>query len=147
MSSLPNGTEDLVGQNLTPGAAYAVVNTAFQKLAAMNLHEQVVPFYGLPRDGMTRGASAIPIERLILSIEIRAEGDAPSGANLVVQLIIGGVTQSPTFALNAGQTYVLIPASSSDLVVPANTACAAQIVSANQASDVVVAVKSQLRIP
>ncbi len=154
MSVLSNGTEDLQGQNLTPAAAYAVANTAFQKIALMCLLDKDVPFYGLPRDGAIRGTSQIAIERLITAVEIRAEGSAPVGSSLIVQLIVGGVLQSQQYALPAASAYALVAvindgnggASGSGLVVPANTTLAVQITSGNQAVDVVVTPKTQLRI-
>lgn len=145
MSVLSNGTEDLP-QGLTPAAAYAIVNTAIQKLALMNLHEQVIPFFGLVRDGAQHGKSAIAIERLVTAVEIRIEGDAPVASPLIVQLVLGGSLQSQQFTVAAAATYALITASSGGLVVAANTVVEARMISGNQASDVVVTLKSQLRI-
>ena len=146
MSSLANGTEDLVGQNLTPAAAYAVVNAALQKLAVMNLHEQVVPFYGLPREGTTRGRSAIPIERFIQAIEIRIEGDPPTGGSFTVHLVINGTLQSQTAGVSAGQTYSFTSIASGNWVIPAGQTSEIKVSAASGASDVIVTIKSQLRI-
>lgn len=120
----------------------------------MCLLDKDVPFYGLPRDGAIRGTSQIAIERLITAVEIRAEGSAPVGSSLIVQLIVGGVLQSQQYALPAASAYALVAvindgnggASGSGLVVPANTTLAVQITSGNQAVDVVVTPKTQLRI-
>jgi len=153
MSVLSNGTEDLP-QGLTPAEAYAALNTAIQKIALMNLLDKDIPFFGLPHDGSIRGTSQIAIERLITAVEIRCEGSAPVGTSLIVQLIVGGVLQSQQYALAAGQTYALVAVindgdgggSGSGLVVPANITLAVQITSGNQAEDVVVTPKTQLRI-
>src|SRR6266849_6402095 len=93
MSVLANGTEDLP-PGLTPAAAYALINTAIQKIAQMNLLDKDVPFFGLPRDNEVRGTSQIAIERLITAVEIRAESVAPVGSGLIVQLIVNGNVQS-----------------------------------------------------
>jgi hypothetical protein len=152
MSVLPNGTEDLPS-GLTPAAAYAIINTAIQKIAQMNLLDKDVPFFGLVRDGQVRGTSQIAIERLITAVEIRAESAAPVGSALLVQLVIGGTLQSQQYSLAAGSTYALVGVTGdgngnagSGLVVPANTTLAIQIISGNQATDVVVTPKVQLRI-
>jgi hypothetical protein len=146
MSSLPNGTEDMVGQNLTPGAAYPVVNAALQKLAVMNLHEQVIPFYGLCRDNQQRGKSAIAVERHVVAIEIRVEGDPPTGGSFTIQLVINGVLQSQQASVSAAGTYSLTNVASGNWIVPANQTAEIKIVSANSASDAIVTLKSQLRI-
>ena len=146
MSSLANGTEDMVGQNLTPGAAYPVVNAALQKLAQMNLHEQVVPFYGLCRDNQQRGKSAITVERAVKAVEIRLEGDAPTGGSFTVQLVINGVLNSTQTSVGSGATYALVDVSSANIVIPANQPAEVKIISANAASDAIVTLKSQLRI-
>jgi hypothetical protein len=153
MSVLANGTEDLPS-GLTPAAAYAIINTAIQKIAQMNLLDKDVPFFGLPRDGEVRGTSQIGIERLITAVEIRTEGSAPVGSALLVQLVVGGTLQSQQYSLAAGSTYTLVAVindgngggSGSGLVVPANTTLAVKIISGNQAVDVTVTPKSQLRI-
>jgi len=145
MSVLQNGTEDLP-QGLTPAAAYGLVNEAIQKLAQMNFHEQMVPFFGLVRDLTYRGTSAITIERLCTAVEIRIEGDPPSSSPLIAQINIQGTLQAQQFTVAAGGNYSLTSVNSGGLVIPANSFAAVQIVSANQASDVVVTLKSQLRI-
>src|SRR5882724_2190473 len=106
MSVLANGTEDLPA-GLTPAAAYALVNTAIQKIAQMNLLDKDVPFFGLVRDNEVRGTSQIAIERLITAVEIRAEGGAPVGSALIVQLIVNGNVQSQQYTLNAASSHVL----------------------------------------
>jgi len=138
---------------LTPAAAYALVNTAIQKIAQMNLLDKDVPFFGLVRDNEVRGTSQIAIERLITAVEIRAESSAPVGSALVVQLVVNGNVLSQQYTLNAANTYVLRAVTGdgnggagSGLVVPANQTLAIKIISANQAEDVVVTPKTQLRI-
>lgn len=152
MSILANGTEDLP-PGLTPAAAYALVNTAIQKVAQMNLLDKDVPFFGLIRDGQTRGTSQIAIERLITAVEIRAESAPPVGSALVVQLVINGNEQSQQYTLNVGSSYALTGVTGdgnggagSGLVVPANQTLAVKMISGNQAADVVVTLKCQLRI-
>ena len=145
MSTLANGTEDLP-QGLTPAAAYGIVNEAIQKLALMNIHEQAVFFPGLVRDGQYRGTRAITIERLCTAVEINVEGDRPSGSPLIVQINVNGTLQAQQFTVAAGANYALVAVSSGGLVIPANQFAAVQIVSGNAASDVVVTLKSQLRI-
>lgn len=145
MSQLANGTEDLP-QGVTPAAAYGIINTDIQKLAQMTLHEQVVPFYGLCRDGTSRGRSVVAIERLLTAVEIRVEGDLPSGGSLIVQVNIQGTLQWQQFAIAAGGSYGLITVNSGGLVIPANNWSSVQITTASGASDVVVVLKSQLRI-
>src|SRR5260221_8719672 len=104
MRVLVNGTEDLP-HGLTPAAAYALVNTAIQKIAQMNLLDKDVPFFGLPRDNEVRGTSQIAIERLITAVEIRAESAAPVGSALVIQLVVNGTLQSQQYTLSAGSAY------------------------------------------
>jgi len=152
MSVLANGTEDLPS-GLTPAAAYAIINTAIQKIAQMNLLDKDVPFFGLVRDGQVRGTSQIAIERLITAVEIRAESVAPVGGALLVQLVVGGTLQSQQYSLGAGSTYTLVGVTGdgnggagSGLVVPVNTTLAVKITNGNQAADVVVTPKTQLRI-
>jgi hypothetical protein len=152
MSVLSNGTEDLP-TGLTPAAAYALVNTAIQKIAQMNLLDKDVPFFGLIRDGQVRGTSQIAIERLITAVEIRAESALPIGSGLVVQLVVNGNLQSQQYTLNAGSSYALTGVTGdgngvagSGLVVPANQTLAVRMISGNQAADVVVTLKCQLRI-
>jgi hypothetical protein len=152
MSVLANGTEDLPS-GLTPAAAYALINTAIQKIAQMNLLDKDVPFFGQVVDGQTRGTSQIAVERLITAVEIRAESVAPSGNALLVQLVVGGTPQSQQYSLGAGSTYALVGVTGdgnggagTGLVVPVNTTLAVQIINGNQAADVVVTPKSQLRI-
>lgn len=145
MSQLANGTEDLVGQNLTPGAAYPVINTALQKLAQMNIADKDVMFFGLLRDGQQRGAHQCAVETKITAVEIRVEGDAPVTSDLTLQIIVNGVTQSQTFSLLAGTNYALI-AASPVIDVPAGQIAKVAIVNANQASDVIVTLKKQLLI-
>ncbi len=103
MSTLQDGTEDLVGQNLTPAAAYAVVNTTFQKSAQMRIADKDVSFYGLVRDGQTRGSHQCAVETNIVAVEIRVEGDVPSGNPFTCQIVVGGTTQSQVFSLGTGQ--------------------------------------------
>jgi hypothetical protein len=152
MSVLANGTEDLPF-GLTPAAAYAIINTAIQKIAQMNLLDKDVPFFGLVRDGQVRGTSQIAIERLITAVEIRTESAAPVGSALLIQLVVGGTLQSQQYSLAAGSTYALVSVTGdgnggagSGLVVPVNTTLAVQIINSNQAADVVVTPKTQLRI-
>jgi hypothetical protein len=152
MSVLANGTEDLPF-GLTPAAAYAIINTAIQKIAQMNLLDKDVPFFGLVRDGQVRGTSQIAIERLITAVEIRTESAAPVGSALLIQLVVGGTLQSQQYSLAAGSTYTLVSVTGdgnggagSGLVVPVNTTLAVQIINSNQAADVVVTPKTQLRI-
>ncbi len=102
MSTNVNGVEDLVGQNLTPAAAYAIVNTAIQKQAVMSVYCQDCRFPGSAHTNDIRDPHAIPIQRQLLQVEIICNGDPPSGASLVVQLLFGGTAQSPTFALGPG---------------------------------------------
>ena len=152
MSVLANGTEDLPF-GLTPAAAYAIINTTIQKIAQMNLLDKDVPFFGLVRDGQVRGTSQIAIERLITAVEIRTESAAPVGSALLIQLVVGGTLQSQQYSLAAGSTYTLVSVTGdgnggagSGLVVPVNTTLAVQIINSNQAADVVVTPKTQLRI-
>ena len=152
MSILANGTEDLP-TGLTPAAAYALINTAIQKIAQMNLLDKDVPFFGLVRDGQLRGTSQIAIERLITAVEIRAESTVPVGSALVVQLVVNGNVQSQQYTLNAASAYALRAVTGdgnggagSGLVVPANQSLAVKIISGNQAQDVIVTPKIQLRI-
>ena len=152
MSVLANGTEDLP-PGLTPAAAYALVNTAIQKIAQMNLLDKDVPFFGLVRDNQVRGTSQIAIERLITAVEIRVEGAAPVGGALVIQLVVNGNVQSQQYSLNAATSYVLRSVTGdgnggagSGLVVPASQTLAVKIISGNQATDVVITPKTQLRI-
>jgi hypothetical protein len=152
MTILANGTESLP-LGLTPAAAYGIINTALQKIASLGLLDKDVPFFGLPCDGEIRGTSQIAFERLITAVEIRAEGAAPVGSSLIVQLIVGGVLQSQQYPLAATVAYALVAVtgdgnggSGAGLVVPANTTLAVQITNGNQAVDVVVCPKSQLRI-
>jgi hypothetical protein len=102
MSTLIDGTEDLVGQNLTPAAAYAIVNTTFQKSAQMRIADKDISFYGLVRDGQQRGSHQCAVERNIVAIEIRAEGDTPVGSSFTCKIVVNGVTQSQVFSLAAG---------------------------------------------
>ncbi|MGO9244942.1 MAG: hypothetical protein ACLPT4_10625 [Verrucomicrobiia bacterium] len=147
MSTLVNGTEDLVGQNLTPAAAYAVINTALQKIAQMQLYPQDCRFPGSAHTNDIRDPHAIGIQRQLLQAEIIVNGDAPSGGSLVVQLLFGGTAQTPTLSLATGQNYVLINTSSNNLICPPNTTCSAQIVTPSGATDVVVKLLFQLVIP
>jgi hypothetical protein len=147
MSTNVNGVEDLVGQNLTPAAAYAVVNTAIQKQAVMSIHEQECRFNGSAHANNIRDPHAIPIQRQVLQVEVIVNGDAPAGGSLVVQLLFGGAAQSPTFAVATGQIYSATNATGDNLVIAANQTCAAQIVTPNGATDVVVKIYSQLVIP
>src|ERR1035438_10098652 len=151
MSVLANGTEDLPS-GLTPAAAYAIINTAIQKIAQMNLLDKDVPFFGLVRDGQVRGTSQIAIERLITAVEIRAESVAPVGSALLVQLVVGGTLQWQQYSLGAGTTYALVGVTGdgnggvgSGLVVPVNTTLSVKIINGNQTADVVVTPKTQLR--
>jgi hypothetical protein len=152
MSVLANGTEDLP-PGLTPAAAYALINTAIQKIAQMNLLDKDVPFFGLIRDDQQRGTSQIAIERLITAVEIRAESAPPIGTALVVHLVVNGNLQSQQYTLGVGSAYALVNVtgdgnggSGSGLVVPANQTLAIQMINGNQAADVVVCPKTQLRI-
>jgi hypothetical protein len=147
MSTLPNGTEDLVGQNLTPAAAYAVVNTAFQKIAQMQLYAQEGRFPGSAHTNDIRDPHAIPIQRHLLQVELIVNGDAPAGGSFTVQLLFGGVAQSPAFSVADGHTYNLINTTSNNLIVAANQTCAAQIVTPSGATDVVIKLLFQLVIP
>ena len=120
----------------------------------MNLIDKDIPFFGNVVDGQVRGTSQIAIERLITAVELRAEGVAPVGGSLLVQLVVGGTLQSQQFALPAGSTYALVAVindgngggSGSGLVVPANITLAVKIINGFQAEDVIVTPKSQLRI-
>jgi hypothetical protein len=145
LSTLIDGTEDLVSQNLTPAAAYAVVNTTFQKSAQMRIADKDINFYGLVRDGQQRGSHQFAVERNIVAVEIRAEGDAPASNSFTCQIVVNGVTQSQVFSLAAGQTYAFI-AASPVIDVPANTVAYVAVVNGNQATDVVVTLKTQLMI-
>jgi hypothetical protein len=147
MSTLINGTEDLVSQNLTPAAAYAVVNTTFQKLAQMSLYNQDCRFNGLVRDNDVRDAHTIPIRRLVSQVEVIVNGDAPADGSLTVQLLFGGVAQSNTVSVTAGQKYILGNLLSANMVIPASTTCAAKVTAANGASDVLVKILCYLVIP
>jgi len=147
MSTLVNGTEDLVGQNLTPAAAYAVVNTALQKIAQMQVYPQDCRFPGSAHINDIRDANAIPFQRQLLQVEVIVNGDAPAGGSLTVQLFFGGVAQSNTVSVTAGQTYNLANLSSANMIVLANQACAVQIVNPAGASEVVVKLLFQLVIP
>jgi hypothetical protein len=147
MSTLANGTEDLVGQNLTPAAAYAIVNTSFQKIAQMQIYTQDCRFPGSAHTNDVRDAHAIPFQRQLLQAEIIVNGDAPAGGSLTVQFLFGGVSQSNTVSVAAGQTYTLANLSGANMVVAANQTCAAQIVTPSGASDVVVKLLFQLQIP
>jgi hypothetical protein len=105
------------------------------------------------RDGQVRGTSQIAIERLITAVEIRTESAAPVGSALLIQLVVGGTLQSQQYSLAAGSTYALVSVTGdgnggagSGLVVPVNTTLAVQIINSNQAADVVVTPKTQLRI-
>jgi hypothetical protein len=147
MSTLPNGTEDLVGQNLTPAAAYAIVNTALQKISQMQVFPQDCRFPGSAHASDIRDPHAIPFQRQLLQVEVIVNGDAPTGGSLTVQLLFGGVAQTPTISVSAGQTYALSNLSGNNLIVPANQTCAAQIVTPSGATDVVVKLLFQLVIP
>jgi hypothetical protein len=147
VSTLIDGTEDLVGQNLTPGAAYPIVNTTFQKSASMRLYMQDCRFPGSAHTNDIRDPHAVPIRRLVAQVEVIVNGDAPSGAPLTVQLLFGGAAQSPTFGVAAGLTYATFSVTSNNLIVAANQTCAAQIVAANGATDVVVKILCYLVIP
>jgi hypothetical protein len=147
MSTLVNGTEDLVGQNLTPAAAYAVVNTALQKIAQMQVYPQDCQFPGSAHTNDIRDAHAIPFQRQLLQVEVIVNGDPPAGGSLSVQLLFGGVAQSNTVSVTAGQTYNLANLSSANMIVVANQTCAVQIVNPASASDVVVKLLFQLVIP
>jgi hypothetical protein len=147
MSTLVNGTEDLVGQNLTPAAAYAIVNTSFQKIAQMQIDTQDCRFPGSAHDNDIRDPHAIPIRRQVLQVEVIVNGDAPTGGSLTVQLLFGGAAQTPTVSVSAGQTYALANLSGDNLIVAANQTCAVQIVAAGGATDVVVKLLFQLVIP
>ena len=117
MSVLANGTEDFP-PGLTPAAAYALVNTAIQKIARMNLLDKDVPFFGLPRDNEVRGTSQIAIERLITAVEIRAESAAPVGSALVIQLVVNGTLQSQQYTLSAGSAYTFAGVTGNDYHEP-----------------------------
>lgn len=147
MSTLVNGTEDLVGQNLTPAAAYAIVNTSFQKIAQMQVYCQDCRFPGSAHTNDIRDPHAIPFQRQLLQAEVIVNGDAPSGGSLTVQLLFGGVAQSNTVSVTAGNAYNLANLSSANLIVAANQTCAVQIVAASGATDVVVKLLFQLVIP
>jgi hypothetical protein len=144
MSVLVNGTEDLPS-GLTPAAAYALINTAIQKLALMCVHEQVVQFAGLVKDGAVAGKTAIPIERLLTAVEISVDGDAPSGGAFTVEVMINGSIQAQAFSVTAGNGYALV-AVTGGLVIPANGNAAVFVSAGNHATDVRVTLKSQLRI-
>ncbi|MGD1019730.1 MAG: hypothetical protein ABSA12_10485 [Verrucomicrobiia bacterium] len=126
---------------------YAVVNTAIQKQAVMSVYCQDCRFPGSAHANDIRDPHAVPIQRQLLQVEIICNGDPPSGASLVVQLLFGGTAQSPTFALGAGNDYALINATADNTVLPAGTPCSAQIVTPSGASDVVVKLYWQLVIP
>jgi hypothetical protein len=145
MSQLQNGVSDLTGVGLTPAAAYAIINTALQKLAQMNITDKDVPFFGLVKDGQQRGSHQCAVETNITAVEIRAEGDAPVTNPLTLQIIVNGVTQSQVFSLAAGSAYALI-AASPVIDVSATQVTKVAIVNANQSSDVIVTLKKQLLI-
>jgi hypothetical protein len=145
MSQLANGTNDLTGVGLTPAAAYAIINTALQKLAQMTIADKDVVFFGLVRDGQQRGAHQCAVETNITAVEIRAEGDVPVTSPLTLQIILNGVTQSQVFSLTAGSAYTLIAASPA-IDIPAGQVAKVAVVNANQASDVIVTLKKQLMI-
>jgi hypothetical protein len=145
MAVLVNGTESL-DPGATPAQSYAKTSAALQKLAQMNLHEQVVRFNGLVRDNAQRGKSAVAVERVVTQIEIHCDGDAPTGSNLTLQLVVNGSADSNVYSLTAGQGYVLLGAVGGGLVVAANATLEVKVTAANGASDVVVTLKSQLRI-
>lgn len=147
MSTLPNGTEDLVGQNVTPAAAYAVVNTALQKIAQMQVYPQDCRFPGSAHTNDVRDVHAIPFQRQLLQVEVIVNGDTPSGGSLTVQLLFAGVAQSNTVSVPAGQTYTLADLSNANMVVAPNQTCAAQIVTPSGATDIVVKLLFQLQIP
>jgi len=144
MSTLANGTEDLVGQNLTPAAAYAIANTAFQKIAQMQVRDKSIAFPGLLKDATINGEHQFPIQHVLDYVEIRADGDAPSGGPLTVQILIGGALQGQVFSLDSASNYSgLIAVSGSGLIVNANTTVAVKLVSGSQASDVTVTLHYQ----
>ncbi|MGA2604389.1 MAG: hypothetical protein ABSG14_09185 [Verrucomicrobiia bacterium] len=144
MSVLQNGVDDGTGMNQTPGSSYAIFPTALQKIAQMQVRDKQIAFPGLVKDGTTNGAHQFPIQHILNWVEIRADGDAPSGNPLTVQIVIGGVVQSQVFSLNAGSQYSsLIAVTSPGLSVNANTTVAVKLVSGNQASDVVVTLHYQ----
>jgi hypothetical protein len=147
MSTLVNGTEDLVGQNLTPAAAYAVINTALQKIAQMQVYGQDCRFPGSAHTNDIRDTHAMPFQRQLLQAEIIVNGDAPVGGSLTVQLLLGGVVQTPTLSLAAGQNYVLINTSSNNLIVAPTVPVGVQILTPSGATDVVVKLLFQLVIP
>jgi hypothetical protein len=138
MSTLANGTEDLVGQNLTPAAAYAVANTAFQKVAQMQWHQGMVGLYGLVKDGAVRGRQVFPTDVQLVNVQIIAEGDTPVGSSFTCQLVVNGVTQSQVFSLSAGQTSSGLILPSSVIYVTAGQTAAVAVVNGNQSSDVIV---------
>ena len=147
MSTLIDGTEDLVGQNLTPGAAYPIVNTTLQKSAQMRIYPQDCRFPGSAHTNDVRDPHAIPFQRLVRQVEVIVNGDAPSGGSLTVQLLFGGVAQSNTVSVAAGTKYILANLLSANMVIPPGVTCAAQIVAANGATDVVVKILCYLVIP
>ncbi len=148
MSTLINGTEDLVGQNLTPAAAYAIVNTGFQKLAQMSLYNQVCRFESTVHNNDISDPDAIPYQRLVAQVQVIVKGHVPTGASLTVQLLIAGAAQTPTISVAASGTYALSPFyPGTSLMIPANTICSAQIVTASAATDVVVKILAWLVIP
>ncbi|HTS19961.1 MAG TPA: hypothetical protein VMP11_20465 [Verrucomicrobiae bacterium] len=85
-----------------------------------------------------------PIQHVLDYVEIRADGDAPSGGPLTVQILIGGALQGQVFSLDSASNYSgLIAVSGSGLIVNANTTVAVKLVSGSQASDVTVTLHYQ----
>lgn len=144
MSILANGVDDGTGYAQTPGSSYALFPTALQKIAQMQVRDKEIGFPGLVKDGTTNGSHQFPIQHVLNWVEIRADGDAPTGSALTVQIIIGNVLQTQVFSLDAGSNYSrLMAVTSPGLTVKANTTVAVKLVSGNQASDVHVTLHYQ----
>ena len=148
MSILANGVDDGTGMSQTPGSSYALFPTALQKMAQMQVRDKSIGFPGLVKDGTINGSHQFPIQHVLNWVEIRADGDAPSGSALTVQIVIGGALQSQVFSLNAASNYSgLLAVTSPGLTVNANQTVAVKLVSGNQASDLVVTLHYQKEIP
>ncbi|HVM62881.1 MAG TPA: hypothetical protein VMV72_18615 [Verrucomicrobiae bacterium] len=140
MSTLPDGIDDGTGYAQTPGSSYALFPTALQKAAQMHTEAESISFNGLVKDGTILGSHQWPIQTVLMWIEIRADGDAPSGSASTVQVSIGGTLQSQVFSLTAGSNYsgLISVNGGAGYTVAAATTVVVTLVNGNGASDVKV---------
>jgi hypothetical protein len=138
LSTTPSGVEDMVGQNLTPGAEYPIFNTAVQKFSTLAWHQDKTFFPGLVRDGAVRGGAMYVTDVQLIYLRIVAEGDAPVGSSFTLQLVVAGVAAAQVFSLGATLTDSGLIVPTSPIYVTAGQIVSVQIGSGNQASDIVV---------